>query len=312
MVKQRHSPALLAALVLLFGACSTGTEDDADRAATEASGTPADSTDVVFSITGLAGPEAVRYDPDQDVWFVANFGEASDEDRDENGFITRVAADGTIEALGFMEGSPSAPLHMPRGMFIEGDTLWAADVDGVHGFDRRTGEQLAFIDFAEHEPGFLNDVATGPNGTLYVTDTGLGRVYEVAGAGTRPTIGIEDSLTGPPNGITWDPARSAFLLAPWDGGRVIRAWTPGASTLEEALTLPGGGRFDGIEVVDGAILAASQDDTALWWAEDGAEPRRIVITRGRPADIGVDTRRGRVAVPYIALDRVDVWALPGR
>jgi hypothetical protein len=31
---------------------------------------------------------------------------------------------------------------------------------------------------------------------------------------------------------------------------------------------------------------------------------------GRPADIGVDTRRGRVAVPYIALNRVDIWALP--
>jgi hypothetical protein len=31
---------------------------------------------------------------------------------------------------------------------------------------------------------------------------------------------------------------------------------------------------------------------------------------GAPADIGIDTRRNRVAVPYIDLDRVDIWQLP--
>ncbi|MFW6079599.1 MAG: SMP-30/gluconolactonase/LRE family protein [Gemmatimonadota bacterium] len=311
MTKHRLAPAL--AVALACGACAAGTDDEAaDRAVEDASAAPLDSADVAFSITGLAGPESVRYDPDQDIWFIANFGEAADDERDENGFITRAAADGTVEELRFMEGTAVAPLHMPRGMYIEGDTLWAADIDGVHGFDRRTGEQLAFIDFTAHEPGFLNDVATGPDGTLYVTDTGRARVYAVAGAGAEPSVAVEDTLTGPPNGITWDPTRSAFLLAPWGGGRVIRAWAPGGSSLEEAVTVPAGGRFDGIEVVDGAILAASQEDTSLWWAESGAAPRQIVITPGAPADIGVDTRRDRVAVPYIALDRVDVWALPGR
>ena len=33
---------------------------------------------------------------------------------------------------------------------------------------------------------------------------------------------------------------------------------------------------------------------------------------GIPADIGVDTRRRRVLVPQIAMNRVDVWALPDR
>lgn len=110
-----------------------------------------------------APPETVRYDPDRDVWFVANFGESVDDDRDANGFIAHTAADGTMDELRFMEGTSAAPLHMPRGMYIKGDTLWAADIDGVHGFDRRTGEQLAFVDFTKHEPGFLNDVATGPD-----------------------------------------------------------------------------------------------------------------------------------------------------
>ena len=100
-----------------------------------------DSTHRVAVITGLSGPEAVRYDPDQDVYFVANFnGQAAG---DANGFISRVGPGGTIESLRFMTGTTVAPLHGPRGMVLVGDTLWAADADGLHGFHRRTGAPVA-------------------------------------------------------------------------------------------------------------------------------------------------------------------------
>lgn len=39
---------------------------------------------------------------------------------------------------------------------------------------------------------------------------------------------------------------------------------------------------------------------------------KVASDGGRPADIGLDTASGRIAVPYIALDRVDLWALPDR
>lgn len=268
---------------------------------------PQDSTDILFSVAGLAGPEAVRYDPDQDVYFVANFGEASDDQRDANGFISRLSAiDGTVEVLRFMTGAAGAPLHMPRGMFIRGDTLWVADVDGVHGFLRRTGRHAAFIDFTAHEPGFLNDIAVGPDGLLYVTDTGRGRVYRVRADG-RAEVAIENERTGPPNGITWDPVRSVFLLAPWGGETMLRGWDPVNGEISDVATLAGG-RFDGIEIVDGPVLIASQNDTTLHLLE-GNTTRPLIRVAGRPADIGVDTRRGHVAVPYIALNRVDVWAI---
>lgn len=268
-----------------------------------------DSADILFSVTGLAGPEAVRYDPDQDVYFVANFGESGDDPRDANGFISRVAAGtGAVEELRFMTGTADVPLHMPRGMFIRGDTLWVADVDGVHGFLRRTGEHAAFIAFTAHAPGFLNDIAVGDDGLLYVTDTGLGRVYRVRADGAAEVV-VEDERTGPPNGITWDPSRSAFLLAPWGGETMLRALDPATGEIRDVVRLVGG-RFDGIEIVDGAVLVASQDDSTLHLAAGDAS-RPLIRVPGRPADIGVDTRRGHVAVPYIALDRVDVWRIPG-
>ena len=257
----------------------------------------------VISVSGLSGPEAVRYDPDQDVYFISNFnGEPAG---DANGFITRARADGTIESLRFMVGTSAAPLHGPRGMFITGDTLWVADADGVHLFHRRTGAQLRFADFRSFSPGFLNDIAQGPDGGIYITDTGRPRVYRIAGRSI--TIAIEDSALGMPNGITWDAANSRFLLASWRPGQPVRAWD--GRTTVTALGASGGGRNDGIEIVNGRVLIASQADSSINVLAGGAA-RPYIRVPGAPADIGVDTRRSRVAVPYVDLDRVDIWALP--
>src|SRR6056297_4021093 len=92
----------------------------------------------VVVIDGLSGPEAVHYDVEQDVYFVSNFN--GDAAGDANGFISKVSSDGTIDDLQFITGTDVRPLHGPRGMYITGDTLWAADAEGVHGFNTGTGE----------------------------------------------------------------------------------------------------------------------------------------------------------------------------
>lgn len=303
----------VAAALVAVGACgggegeSAGTEAGAGAAASGPSwDVIQDTTHRVRSVTGFSGPEAVRYDPDQDVWFVSNFNGDGGE-RDANGFISRVsAADGTVETLQFAQGTETHPLHAPRGMFITGDTLWVADVDGVHGFDRRSGGQVAFIDLSGFEPGFLNDVAAGPDGVLYVTDTGTSTVYRVAGR--EASVALTDSLLANPNGITWDGARGNFVLVPWNPGGRVNLWRPdGATTPFGPTTTPG--RLDGVEPIDRRLLVASQTDSSLVLMDAGTSTP-VIRVGGRPADIGVDTRRRQVAVPFIALDRVDIWQLP--
>ena len=261
---------------------------------------------LVATVTGFSGPEAVRYDPGQDVYFVGNFNGPGDA-ADNNGFIGRLRADGKVEDLRFIAGgAKGVTLHAPRGMFIVGDTLWAADVGAVRGFNRRTGAQVATVDFAALEPGFLNDVAAGPDGALYVTDTPKNRIYKVVGR--TPSVAVEDTSLGRPNGIAWDASGNRFIVVPYGGRQALFGWRPGQSGLEVVATPPGG-RYDGVEMLgDGRILVASQADSSLLIVDRGQQ-RRVARTVGAPADIGLDRKRQRAAVPYIALDRVDIFQL---
>lgn len=297
-----HFSLTLFLSVLLLSACNP------DNVRTQGSlswDSPQDSTMRVHAVSGFDGPEAVRYDPDRDLYFVSNF-TGGGNDRDANGFISTLLPDGSIQALQFMTGTDEYPLHAPRGMYIAGDTLWAADVDGVHGFDRITGEQNAFIDFTSLNPGFLNDISASADGTLYVTDTGTNTLYRING--TTPVV-VSSELPYPPNGITRDPETGLLVLAPWGGALTYHAWDPAAEELTEFIMGESGGNIDGIEFYRDRLLAASQRDSSLHVIE-GDQDLVYITMPGRPADIGLDIQRSQVAVPYIALNRVDIWQLP--
>jgi hypothetical protein len=296
----------LAAVVATVVACaSTGTP------ASGGSGGGGGTTAVKpwFVRDGFVAPEAVRYDPDQDVYFVGNWGPGPASATDNNGYISRMKPDGQIENLKFIAGGTNrVVLHAPRGMYIVGDTLWVADADAVRGFNRRTGEKLANVDFSAFDRGFLNDVAADATGTVYVTDTGKNKLYKVQGA-NGPTVVVSDSALGSPNGITWDASNNRFIIVPFGGFKGIRAWTPGATTMT-VLGVSTGAKYDGVEVLSGGrVLVSSQADSSLHLFS-GNEGHAIIHTLGPPADIAVDTKRNRVAVPVVALNHVEIYELP--
>ena len=267
----------------------------------------------VAEATGFSTPESVLWDAEQQTWFVSNIN-GSVVAKDGNGFISRLTADGAIDSLNFvLGGRGGVTLHAPKGMALVGDTLWVTDIDAVRGFHRRTGAPLAAIEIGA-QAKFLNDVVAGPDGKLYITDTGVGvdekggfthpgpdRIFAIEGR--TVSVAAEGDWLQRPNGITWDQASNRFLLAPF-GGTALRGWTPGAATADSLAAGPG--MQDGIEVLNGQTLVSSWADSTIF-VMDASGPRKLITGVTSPADIGVDQVRGLVAIPLFLENRVEVW-----
>ena len=264
--------------------------------------------------------EAVKYDPDQDVWFVASFGagDPSPMGKDNNGIISRYKSDGSPDSVGFIAGGRNgAVLNAPKGMAIAGDTLWVADIDAVRGFNRRTGAPLATVNVKGAK--FLNDMTVGPDGALYLTDSGLGpdpktglghtgpdRIYRI-GADRKPTVALQDSALAAPNGIAWDSAGRSFVIVPFFGQQLVR-WSPGDSAVHPLAT--GKGQHDGVEPTgDGRLLVTSWADSSLNIVESG-QYTRLAGGIPSPADLGWDPKTRRAAIPLLMAGRVEIWELP--
>ena len=273
----------------------------------------------VTTVAGLRNPESVRYDSTKDVFFISNMsGYGSVKDGD--GYIVRVSAGDPKQAAIFIQGGTNGvALDAPKGMAIAGDTLWVADIDKLRGFDRTSGTPIATIDFAPQGAILLNDVAVGP-GELRVTDTGIrmddkgnyvvgpSRIFAV-GAGAAIRVVATDAVVKQPNGIAWDAANHRWIVVsfdPFSWNVMALAASDSAGTL---LSREKQGKLDGVEVLpSGGILYSAWADSSIHLLQDGRD-RQVIREVISPADIGFDTRRGRVAIPMPTLGWVQLWAL---
>ncbi len=290
-------------------------------AACERKPPPATGATRVLTVPGFKTPESVKYDPDLDLYFVTNIN-GNPSAKDNNGFISRIRPDGTVDSLAFVAGGRGGvTLNGPKGTALVGDTLWVADIDAVRGFNKRTGAPVATVDLAKLGAKFLNDVAVGPDGALYVTDTGIlidatgnvshpgpDRIFRV-GAKRDVSVAAQGDTLDRPNGITWDAANSSFVVVSF-GGPAVFSWKSGDKA--PTVIARGPGAWDGVEVLaDGRIIASSWADSTVDVVASG-KVARLISGVPSPADIGLDTKRNRVLIPILQQDRVEVWQLPAK
>lgn len=258
--------------------------------------------DTLFSVSGFDGPEAVRYDEELDVYFVSCFNGATSGDA--NGYISKVSSDGEIMELRYMTGTPEFPFHAGRGMYITGDTLWVADHSGVHYFHKKEGTHLGFVDFSDFTLGFVNDITLGDDGFLYVTDTGQRALYRINNLQAEL---YADNLPIMPNGITTS-AEGWLLFAPWRDGPAIYQLNPQTQEFGTFGIANGGDNFDGIEFFEEGLITSVQQDSSLHLMINQVDQVFISLP-GKPADIAINPSAKIVAVPYVALNRVDFWKI---
>ncbi|HEX6644370.1 MAG TPA: hypothetical protein VF037_06825 [Gemmatimonadales bacterium] len=302
---------LSSALAVLLLAC----ESEPRAAGPAAADTTPTNPTRLHAVAGFSTPEGVVHDTAADVYFVSNI-DGGPAAKDGNGFISRLLPDGVVDSVRFIAGGRGGvTLHAPKGMAIVGDTLWVADIDVLRAFDRRTGAPIRSVPFGTRAT-FLNDVAVGPDGAVYVSETGV-RFTESGGMEFTGTAGVfrvgdrdaitlvaRDSALAAPNGITAHAGR--LLMGSFAGPRIF-AWTAGQDGLAPTGLSIGG--IDGLEVLDdGRVIASTWEDSSIVVVGDSAT--RLIPGLPSPADFTVDRARRRVIVPLFTENRVEIWQLP--
>jgi sugar lactone lactonase YvrE len=307
------------AAALLIAACARNAADKEGhvRPKGEANAPPPIATQIAW-LGDLHQPEGVKYDADQDVFFISNmvgFGSV----KDGNGYIVEVkAGDLSIGKVFAENGRAGVVLDAPKGMAINGDTLWICDIDKMRAINRKTGLYLGDIDLKPYGALLLNDVTIGGDGAMYITDTGIlmtekGVIYQGADkifrlAGGKVSIVASGAGLMRPNGITWDKESNRLVVVTFDPFHSqMYALLPDG---QRRLLGKGNGKFDGIEPLgNGRFMVASWNDSSVRLLGKG-DNRRIANNVISPADIAYDTKRNRLAIPLGPLNQVQLWQLP--
>jgi sugar lactone lactonase YvrE len=264
---------------------------------------------IVVRDVGFEAPESIVHDPESDRYLVSNIA-GSPLSPDDRAFISRVRPDGTVEALKWIDAAkPSVELHAPKGLAIVGDTLYAADIDQVRAFDRKTGHaKSAFV-----VPGasFLNDLSAAPDGTLYVTDSGLGRGLAPTGKDAIFKITPDGSVTlltrarelGQPSGV-WAMPDGLWAVG-FGSGELYRLDRNGARMLTER---PPMGSLDGLALWSGHIYVSSWEASAVF-ESSGHGFTQLLDHLDAPADLAIDEPRSRLLITHFNQNAISVHQL---
>lgn len=248
---------------------------------------------------GLETPESVLFDPEADIYLVANIN-GSPGARDGNGFISQISPAGELQDLKWIDGTAEGvTLNAPKGMALTGDELWVADIDTVRIFDRRTGEPVGEV--AVPGASFLNDVAADADGTVYVTDSTTGAIYRIAADRSFE----EAARIAGPNGVQ---ARGGLILVTASPGQILLLEANGAQI--EAYSVPSGALDGLIWLEDGSMIVSSWAASAIYYLDPAGEATELFAGLPSPADIGFDSRRRMVLIPHFDDNRVETRLLP--
>jgi hypothetical protein len=311
----RWSRAPLAAGLLIATAACAGDEPEAVEEASTPPAAAVDASPVSLTVDGFSTPESALFDQSGGVYLVSNINGAP-TDKDGNGFISRVTPEGTVENLRWIAGGEQgATLNAPKGMALKGDTLFVSDIDVVRMFNRTTGQPLG----ERAVPGavFLNDLDVGPDGTLYVTDSGIrftasgmeqagtDAVYRFGPDGQPVAVARGTELTGP-NGVAG--TEEGVIVVPFGGNQVYRLGADGART--NVAQLPAG-QLDGVvRLADGSLLVSSWEGSAVYRVDAAGQATPVVEGVTSPADIGYDSARNRVLIPLFQGNQLRIESLP--
>jgi sugar lactone lactonase YvrE len=152
---------------------------------------------VVWTVTeGCDHPESAYLDPKSGFLFVSQVG-GEPAAKDGKGGISKLTPDGKVVKADWVTG-----LNAPKGLRSARGILWLSDIDVLVGVNIETGKIEHRVEVPKAK--FLNDVAAGPDGAIYVSDM-FDNVIHVLREGKLERFA--DSNQDYPNGLLVDGGR---------------------------------------------------------------------------------------------------------
>jgi sugar lactone lactonase YvrE len=224
--------------------------------------------------------------------------------KDGDGFIATLDAAGQVQNMAFATG-----LDAPKGMGVSDGTLYVSDIDSVKALDLSTGEVIQT--YAGEGVAFLNDIAIGTDGTVYVSDTFGNAVYKIEGDGLA-LVAQGPDLAGA-NGLMEAPDGTLLVanLGDISGGfeNIVPGWVVSLD-LSTGMIEPYGateppGILDGI--VDdgkGGVITTDNGAGTVLHQMPGGAPQVIATIAPGAADLDYDRASGTIVVPITPEGRV--------
>ena len=260
---------------------------------------------------GFATPESVLFDPKSGGYFVSNIN-GSPLEKDDNGFISVLHHTGKVHELKWIDGAAKdVVLNAPKGMGMAHGRLYVADIDVVRMFDAKSAEPLGEI--AIEGATFLNDIAVGPDETIYVSDSGLTAEFKASGTDAVYTINkanqvkvlIKDANLGRPNGLL--VAGGVVLVATFGTGTMYGVGQNGEQSPPVRIAK---GQLDGlVRINERDVLVSSWGSKSVLMGKPGGVFEPIIEDLRAPADLGYDSKRKRVLIPLFQDDAVLIHQL---
>lgn len=148
----------------------------------------------LWQVEGLEIPESViEVKQGSKSYFLVSVIKGDFFSKDGNGDIAKISADGKL-----LDSHWASGLNAPKGMAVVKNLLYVSDIDEVAVIDMKSGNIVNIIPV----PGsvFLNDVVANQRGDIFVSDTGIGKVFRIRNS--IPEVYIEN--VGGANGLFMD------------------------------------------------------------------------------------------------------------
>ncbi len=295
---RRFFPAIL----VLSLACGTPSEEVSSE-----SSEPVPVPLVEATEAALEFPESVVWDQSSNSWYVSNFGGTIFADdsgiapvkADENGFITKLSANGEIETLKWITG-----LHAPKGLGVNGGKLYAADVGQIVIMDIAGARIESRIEVPNSQ--FLNGLAVdSSNGDVYVSDMMTNQILRYSPGSHETELFLESADLEMPNGLYVDG--QTLIVGAWGVitdpatfGTEVKGRVKLIDLETRTVTNVGDGPTANID----GIVKFGDDYVVTDWAAGeliriSAEGSATVLKSGYSncADIGFDAARKTIAIP---------------